>query len=203
MPQIQRRLLAEYERFHTDGTYGTGGRHLPWLLPQLLALRPQSLLDYGAGRSKIALRLARKARIGIVDRFEPAVAELATKPNAVFDVVMSLDVLEHVPEDEIDNVLSEIASLGRDQIHIIDIHPAKTILADGRNAHVSLHDGQWWENRMRRHMPSIRIVACSRPNRVALRTWHQELPTSQRWIIERRENLFLSIEKRLKIKSKI
>jgi hypothetical protein len=132
-----------------------------------------------------------------VARFEPAVTELAQRPEGIFDVVMSLDVLEHIPEEELDAVLSEMAALGRHQIHIIDIKPAKAVLADGRNAHVSLHSGDWWEERMRRFMPSIQMVECSRPNRVALRTWTEELPAWRRWLIERSEVLRLSVEKRL------
>lgn len=196
MTDIDRSLIADYQRFHSDGTYGLGGKHLPWLLPQLLALRPASLLDYGAGRSEIALRLGEKARIRRVARFEPAVSELQRRPAETFDVVMSLDVLEHIPDEELDAVLAEMAALGRHQLHIIDIRPAKAILADGRNAHVSLHSGEWWETRMQRHMPQIRRVACSRPDRVALRSWPQELPAWRRWFIERREKLLLSIRKR-------
>jgi hypothetical protein len=106
-------------------------------------------------------------------------------------------VLEHIPDEELDAVLAEMAAFGHHQIHIIDIHPAKAILADGRNAHVSLHSGEWWEERMQRHMPAIRLVPCSRPNRVCLRTWSTELPAWRRWLIERTERLQLSIAKRL------
>lgn len=196
MTAVDRSLIGNYSRFHTDGTYGFGGRHYPWLVPQILALQPSSLLDYGAGRSQISLRLGERAGIARVSRFEPAVPELSKLPTEPFDVVMSLDVLEHIPDEELDAVLFEMAALGRHQIHIIDIRPAQAVLADGRNAHVSLHSGEWWEARMRRHMPAIRLVPCSRPNRVALRTWPEELPAWRRWVIERSERLQMSIAKR-------
>jgi hypothetical protein len=55
---MERSLISEYSYLHSSELYGTGGQHFPHILAHVLALRPTSLLDYGAGRSDIALRLA-------------------------------------------------------------------------------------------------------------------------------------------------
>ena len=195
---MERRLIAEYERFHSAEIYGTGGRHYPYILPHILALRPDSLVDYGAGRSDIALRLARKAKIRRAARFDPAVPAVAQKPEDDFDLLISLDVLEHIPREEMDAVLAEMASMARHVLHVIDTKPAKAILSDGRNAHVSIHTEAEWHALLARHWPDIRAIPHGARSRVAFKTWNEALPGWRHRLIEYRERLFAWTGKKLR-----
>lgn len=194
---VERSLIENYEGFHSSGVYGFGGRHFAFLLPHLMALRPDSLVDYGAGRSDMAQRLGRRLRAGRVAVFDPGVPAIAQKPEGRFDVLLSVDVLEHIPEAEMDAVLSEMAGMADHWIHVIDTRPATAILADGRNAHVSQHDEGWWRERLARFMPAIRPVPIREPGRVAFKTWDAELPALRHALVERRESALRWIERKL------
>jgi hypothetical protein len=194
---LERSLIRDYEYFHSSNIYGFGGRHLPFLLPHILALRPHSLIDYGAGRSDIAYRLGAKAQIERIACFDPAVPARAALPARTFDLLISLDVLEHIPEEEMDTVLAEMAGLARHMLLVIDIAPATAVLSDGRNAHVSLHDEAWWQARLARFVPAIRPVPIRRRNRVAFKSWDAALPPWRHAWIERREAFLLWGRKRL------
>ena len=54
-----------------------------------------------------------RARIPDVAVFDPAVPERAVRPERVFDLLINVDVLEHVPDEEIDAVVAEMADLDR------------------------------------------------------------------------------------------
>lgn len=181
---MKRKHIDDYQAFHSRKIYGTGGKDFPAVLPHILALSPSSIIDYGAGRSDIALWLGEKAGATRAARFDPAVPGIDRMPEGRFDVVTSFDVLEHIPEDELDSVLAEMAAVGRDALLIIDIAPAKAILSDGRNAHVTLHGEEWWHERLAAYFPAIRPFKIRRPHRVAFKTWDKELPGWRSWLIE-------------------
>jgi hypothetical protein len=188
---MERSLIKEYEHFHAADIYGFGGRHFSFILPHILALKPTSLIDYGAGRSNIAQNISEKAGINEIVSFDPAVPVRAIRPQKVFDLLISLDMLEHVPEEEMDGVLSEMASMANDFLHVIDTRPAKAILSDGRNAHVSQHAEDWWHARLKRFMPTVRPVPIRHTGRVAFKSWDEELPAFSHQLIESREAILM------------
>jgi hypothetical protein len=193
---MRRKHISDDNQFHAKKVYGTGGKDYPSVLPHILALAPSSIIDYGAGRSEIALWLGKKAGASRAARFDPAVPGIDKIPEERFDVVTSFDVLEHIPEDELDAVLSEMATIGRDALLIIDIAPAKAILSDGRNAHVTLHDEEWWHERLAAYFPTIQPFKIRRPHRVAFKTWENELPGWQNRLIELKARMERKLRRR-------
>jgi hypothetical protein len=161
-----------------------GGKNFPYVLPHILARSPQSLVDYGSGRSRIAQWLGEAVGAERIAYFDPAVPGIDVLPEGGFDVVVSFDVLEHIPEEELDAVLTEMAGLANDALLVIDTAPAKAILSDGRNAHVCLHDESWWHERLKGYFPGIQPFAIGRKHRAAFRTWKVQLPTWKRLWIE-------------------
>jgi len=188
---MERALIEEYERIHartTGKAYGTTGLNsLPCILPHILAIRPDSLIDYGCGRSDLAFRLARKARIRETRCYEPAIPELALRPTRVFDVLVSVDVFEHIPDDEIDAAAEDMRSMARHAILVIDMASTGKTLRDGRSAHVSVHDQDWWLKRLSPVWPSLRPIEPLRPHRAAFKTWDEQLSPLRHWAISRRE----------------
>ncbi len=112
---------------------------------------------------------------------------------------MSLDVLEHIPEEELDAVLSEMAGMAKHVLHVIDTKLAQAILSDGRNAHVSLHDQAWWLERVGRYFPSARPIPIARPSRIGLKTWDDSLPAWRGAYVERRELVYKWLGKKINI----
>ena len=189
---MERKLIGDYERLHTTtADYGaTGYKSMPFVLPHVLALRPRSLIDYGCGRSDLAARLGRKATIPSVTGYDPGVAEFSHKPREIFDLLVSVDVLEHVPDDELDGVMKEMAAMAHEAIIVIDTAPARTFLADGRNAHVSLHDQTEWLRRLKPHFPGIRPIRIRRHARVGFKTFDADLSNAQHALVEMRERAY-------------
>jgi hypothetical protein len=122
----------------------------------------RTILDYGAGKGAIhneqELVLGSGRRIGRlhdywgVDRvalYDPGVPAYAQLPDGRFDGVISTDVLEHIPEEDIPWVLRELFDYAERFVFAnIASYPAKKILPNGWNAHVTIRPAQWWRDRI-------------------------------------------------------
>ncbi|MCS0501658.1 class I SAM-dependent methyltransferase [Ancylobacter mangrovi] len=169
-------LVDEYAKLHSRHRYGATARHaLADMLPHILALKPASLIDFGCGQSNLAMLIAAKAGIGTFHRYDPAIPELSALPSGRVELAVNVDVMEHIPDEEIDAVLASIAAVATHALFVIDTGPAKILLSDGRNAHVSQHDATWWLARLKPHFPAIREMPIHRRNRVAFKTWDGEV----------------------------
>ena len=76
--------------------------------------------------------------------FDPGVPY--PKPtNKKFDIVISIDVLEHIPVNDLSWVIKEIFNFSNKIVFFnIACHPANAKLPDGNNAHVSVYPPLWW-----------------------------------------------------------
>ncbi|WP_075215358.1 hypothetical protein [Mongoliimonas terrestris] len=174
---MERSLIGEYATKHRESRYGTTGiKVLPHVAPHAIALAPRSLIDYGCGQSRLGPALGAVLGVDDVARYDPAIPALSALPVRRFDLLISIDVLEHIPDGEIDAVAREMAGLAAHAYLVIDTAPAKARLSDGSNAHVSLHDGPWWLQRLRPSFPTLRQIPIGRRNRVAFKTFDAELP---------------------------
>ena len=111
--------------------------------------KPKSALDYGCGKGTILQHLQMSYKNTIWEGYDPAVKKYSKLNNKTYDVVFSNDVLEHIEPDYVDLVLKHIDSLTNKYIWLrIDTEPARKILKDGRNAHISLNDANWWSKQV-------------------------------------------------------
>jgi hypothetical protein len=63
--------------------------------------------------------------------------------------VVSTDVLEHIPEEDVDWVLKDCFSFAKKFIYMnIASYPARKILPNGWNAHVTIESPDWWRQRI-------------------------------------------------------
>lgn len=109
-----------------------------------------SVLDYGTGKGSLVRRLRSELPAKIqVEGYDPAMPDFASKPEAPSDILLCLDVLEHIEMRSIDAVLKDIHRLTRRFCYlVIDLQPAGKKLADGRNAHILLAPAEWWISRV-------------------------------------------------------
>lgn len=78
--------------------------------------------------------------------YDPGVEEISQYPDHPSELVICSDVLEHIPEPDIDWFLDELAELATKVIHVtIHLGPAIALLPDGRNAHVTIRPAEWWK----------------------------------------------------------
>lgn len=185
---VSDQLISEYRTIHATRRYGaTGHKALPYILPHVLALRPDTVLDYGCGQSNLVDLVATRSNASRALRYDPAVADYAERPQDVSDLAINVDVLEHIPENELDATLADIAALARNAIFVIDTWPARLHLSDGRNAHVSLFSADTWKGILERTFPFVVPIHIRRHGRVGFKTFAQSLPPLEARIVTSRE----------------
>lgn len=114
-----------------------------------------SALDYGCGKAnQYEKKITHNGRettleeaLGFpVDKYDPAVKQFAkTDLTEARDLVWCTDVMEHIPEEDIPNVIDELFRLAGKALFVtVATYPAKKELPNGENAHVCLKDEAWW-----------------------------------------------------------
>lgn len=113
------------------------------------------VLDYGCGRGEQYRAPHRlHADWGLrwfeVTLYDPAFRRFAERPYGKFDAVLCSDVLEHIPEEEVEDTIGELLSLATKFVWAsVCCRPAKKTFPDGRNLHVTLHPVEWWQEKFR------------------------------------------------------
>lgn len=111
----------------------------------------KTCLDYGCGKAKAWSYYQLQVLFGLdkVSLYDPGVEQYSTHPTEPSDLVVCIDVLEHVPENCVDEVLSDICSLARKAVFLnISTRPASKKLTDGTNAHATVKPKQWWQTKI-------------------------------------------------------
>jgi len=166
-------LIESYRQIHATSEYGnTSVKNLRFLRPEIKLLRPASIIDYGCGQSQL-LDLLELGYPVARYRYDPAIPQYSKRPERSFELLLNIDVLEHIEEADLDEVLAEMRSLCRDAIIIVDTKEAVAKLEDGRNAHVTLRPHGWWRERIGRHFGHIEPIATVRRTRAGFKTWHR------------------------------
>lgn len=183
-------LLDYYAKTHGERVYGTSSvKYLRYLRPEIALLHPRSILDYGCGQSIFLDCLGLGYDVDL-KRYDPAIPAYAKLPEERVDLLVSIDVLEHIEEQDLDAVLGEMRAVCREALIVVDTRPAKHTLPDGRNAHVSLHPHGWWRERLARHFGPLHPVRTARRSRAAFRTWARPPAQNLRFLgLRAREDL--------------
>ena len=101
----------------------------------------KSFLDYGCGTASLS---AVVPELQPWQNYDPAV-DMWNYPPKPADLVVCLDVLEHIEPDCIDDVLDELRGLSiKACVMFVDTGSAVKKLPDGRNAHILQRPLGWW-----------------------------------------------------------
>jgi len=111
-----------------------------------------SLLDYGCGfvdmRAEIDASGQVLDRTITVQSYDPGVPGRERLPEPA-DVVLCVDVLEHVEPDRVQTVLKHVFALTlKCALIVISCRPAEKRLPDGRNAHLTIDTSGWWQHQL-------------------------------------------------------
>lgn len=112
-----------------------------------------TLLDYGCGLGQQYTDHHLHERLGVPmpALYDPGVVGLETKPQGRFDGVICSDVLEHVPERLVENVIAECFDYADKFVWFsVCCRPAKKCFADGTNLHVTIKPPSWWKKLVKR-----------------------------------------------------
>lgn len=134
------------EELHRNPAYGVMSvQYAPLVAEVMRAVGAKELLDYGAGKGRLADALEEILQRPVtVHHYEPAVREWSRPPQPC-EFVACIDVLEHIEPGLLDNVLDDLrrVTVGTG-LFTVDCGPAAKVLADGRNAHLIQEPPEWW-----------------------------------------------------------
>ena len=165
-------LLDLYQSHHasgdkknwSEGTVYPGKSLWPYLgYIKALVMRHNvsGLLDYGAGkglqytnlrvkeagRSKIHSSVQNYWGVENVHCYDPGTERFNTFPEGTFEGVVSTDVLEHCPAEDLPWIIDEMFAKAEKFVFAnIACYPAQTVLPNGENAHATIEPPEWWEN---------------------------------------------------------
>ncbi len=163
------RLLAQYREMHRDGEIHLGippdqtfpGKSLP---PQAGHIKrlidstgARTILDYGSGKGQQyqplpftdpggTVHLGIRAWWGVEVRcYDPGYPPYAVLPEGKFDGVISTDVLEHCPEEDMPWIVGELFGYATKFVFAnVACFPARKRLPNGQNAHCTVRPLKWW-----------------------------------------------------------
>jgi 2-polyprenyl-3-methyl-5-hydroxy-6-metoxy-1,4-benzoquinol methylase len=154
-------LLPIYRKMAADGQNFRGLSVLQYKDQiRKLAHRTEAktMLDYGCGAGD-AYKSPNKLHhhLGIsrqnVNLYDPSFPQHSNKPQGEFDLVVCSDVLEHIPEHNVDEFVKTLYSHAGKALWVsVCCRPAKKFFPDGvTNLHVTIKDFQWWQDTFREH----------------------------------------------------
>jgi SAM-dependent methyltransferase len=117
----------------------------------------KTILDYGCGKAKFHSILFNNKKIpgsplGIdITKYDPAIAQYANKPTGTYDLVLCIDVMEHVQEDKVDEVLKDIFQLfsNRSIFNNYLLSCNCRYYLNGKNAHYTIKEPDWWKEKLK------------------------------------------------------
>ena len=181
-------LLQLYRRMHEVGRPESGhgpevtyaGKSLTEHIEPIARLvretGARTILDYGSGKAGLYRDSPEHepgSRYKVMDGWEgatitcydPGYEPFATPYEGAYDGVITTDVLEHIPEEDIGWVLEELFAHARRFVYAAAAcHPAQKFLPDGSNAHCTVQTPEWWRGRMEataRRYPGVKWMLCT------------------------------------------
>lgn len=152
------------EYFEGDTYVGTGYQDFPVhynTIKMILDRKPQSVIDIGGARGYIAKKLNDlNIPATCIDISEHCYHTRATDNFVLhdltkvpypfgdkqFDLVVSISVLEHIPEDKIPSILKEIARISKRGLHGITF---ESLPSDVDKTHINIKPIEWWKNKFK------------------------------------------------------
>ncbi len=164
-------LQRLYRAMHEQGEIFLGipaeetfpGKSLPAqaarIRPLIVSTGAQTILDYGSGKGKqyeptVVLDENGRRWPSMMDYwnveevvcYDPCYEPFSRLPKGKFDGVVSTDVLEHCPEEDIPWIVGEMFDFAERFVFAnIACFPARKRLSNGENAHCTIRPPEWWK----------------------------------------------------------
>jgi len=146
METLNEEMLVLLNDMHEDPKIFTGTslkRHKNRIRKIMKENDLDTILDYGCGKAK------HHPKNWNIAKYDPGYPPFSEKPVGQFDMVICTDVLEHIEEEFIDAALDDIYNYAKHYVFLnIATQPAVKVLADGRNAHVTVKSKKWWKEKL-------------------------------------------------------
>jgi hypothetical protein len=136
---------AENARLHAvDPKFGAEGYLWAYMVAGIARIEGcRTVLDYGCGKGTLARAL--EATDLLVGEYDPGVPGKDVQQDHPSDLVVCLDVMEHIEPECFEAVMADLKRLAGKLLFVVAVTKlSKRIMADGRDTHLSLHDNAWW-----------------------------------------------------------
>lgn len=168
-PRYQQ-LVGFYKQMHDHGdpAHGISAEkmfdghslvaHVVFLRQLLQNLGARSVLDYGSGKAgaydntpfklpdgRSVVGLKNYWDVDHIHLYDPGYEPHSSLPAGRFHAVICTDVMEHIPEEDMNWVIDELYGYAERLVYAcIATYPAQKFFPDGTNVHVTLHEPDWW-----------------------------------------------------------
>jgi 2-polyprenyl-3-methyl-5-hydroxy-6-metoxy-1,4-benzoquinol methylase len=163
------------QRMHVEGKFGkSGGKWWAQVAQIIHGSKVRSWLDYGCGGGHLAKNVRKISfrQPVIMHEYDPGVYAKAFRPKlSSYDLVTCIDTLEHVEPDNLGQVLEDLNRLTKGVLFaVISVRAAGKDLPDGRNAHLIVEDGVWWQHKLtnRGKFIVVRMIPCAKDEWAAI-----------------------------------
>lgn len=150
MPITNELYKQQYQQMHSNGFFPgqQAAKYVDKITNLLERTGAKSLLDYGCGKGLCYTQKGIHRHWGGImpTLYDPYYLPHSKRPQGTFGGVICTDVLEHVPEEDVLDVLSDIFSFAREFAFLtISTKKARKTLPNGENAHVTVKADNWWK----------------------------------------------------------
>ncbi len=151
--------IEEYKKFHAEQDMHYPGDNLKPQLHHIKDLvqdtKAKTLLDYGCGKGLQYTKWKHHEELGIMPAlYDPGVPEFEEFPEGKFDGVISTDVMEHIPKEQLPETFAKIYSRAERFVFLaICTQPSIAVLPSGQNAHCTVEPIGWWTTMIQRYAP--------------------------------------------------
>lgn len=139
----------------------------------------ERILDYGSGKGHQYLinRIHEDWGVRLPYCYDIGISGLRRKPEGLFDAVLCSDVLEHIHEDDLDEVLEDIFGyvypdkrcfiyLGIDTVEARKVFVGVDDVWSGKSVHLTVQPSAWWDEKLAKYR--------KRPNLILKVVYYQE-----------------------------
>lgn len=204
MAIVNDKLISQYSYLHAAKNYGSTGHYFwPHIQACIVDIKPSRILEYGCGQSNLVDVLEYKN--AEYHRYDPAIPELSGITTSQVDLIINTDVLEHIPEDNLDDVLRHMKSLSSNVFFNISTCLAKHILPNGENAHCTVWKAEKWLAKIQQFFPEAVLCFADNEKVCLIVTWDSpvtklinQIEIYRQIFIDEKVGLFKAIERKIR-----
>lgn len=162
--KIKQKYADLYTEYHKTNRWMKGEFMLDYVFEiQELVFKhkPENILDFGCGKrySYTHHKVHRLWDVPVLF-YDIGIPKYSKRPDtAQVDSIISCDVLEHIPEELIDEVLSYWAACEPKFVFCtVAGYPAIQKLPNGENAHCLIKSKEWWHKKLSQHFKHSEVT---------------------------------------------
>ena len=149
--------IEQYKKLHYNQlNFGnSSAKYIDEVSLMINFLKPNTILDYGCGKGALIDAISKKYPHIEVLGYDPAIPERMTIPNKKIDFIVNTDVLEHIPEEQLPEIIESISSISQNVFFGLHHAKAKAILPNGENAHCTIKPPEWYHQLFKNYFSKV------------------------------------------------